>query len=172
MDHFSFPADLPRLATLLAALGSGLIGGVFFAFSTFVMQALARLPPAQGMAAMQHINVTVLNPLFLGVFMGTALLCLVLGGWTVLRWPASGGAWLVAGCVLYAVGTFGVTVACNVPLNDRLAAIQASDPQAAAMWQGYLRDWTRWNHARTLAALAAAGVLTMGWHRLSTSAAG
>lgn len=154
-------ASLPRLATLLAALGSGLIGGVFFAFSTFVMQALARLPPAQGLAAMQHINVTVLTPLFLGVFMGTALLGVALGGWTLLRWPASGGAWVVAGCVLYVVGCFGVTVAANVPLNDKLAAVQAGSAEGVALWQAYLQDWTRWNHVRTLASLAAAAAL--GW---------
>lgn len=60
---------------LVSALGSGLIAGVFFAFSTFVMTALARRPPAEGMAAMQAINVAVLNPLFLGVFVGTAVTC-------------------------------------------------------------------------------------------------
>jgi len=65
--------------TLGAALGSGLIAGVFFAFSTFVMPALARLAPAQGVAAMQAINVAVLNRWFLGVFVGTAAACLLLG---------------------------------------------------------------------------------------------
>ncbi|WP_010496926.1 hypothetical protein [Paenibacillus elgii] len=50
--------------TYASALGSGLIAGLFFAFSTFVMSALARLPAEQGIAAMQSINVTVLNPLF------------------------------------------------------------------------------------------------------------
>jgi uncharacterized membrane protein len=42
--------------TLFAALGCGLVAGVFFAFSTFVMKALARLPAEQGIAAMQAIN--------------------------------------------------------------------------------------------------------------------
>ena len=57
--------------TLLSALGCGLIGGVFFAFSTFVMKALAALSPPQGIAAMKSINIAVLNPMFLGVFLGT-----------------------------------------------------------------------------------------------------
>ena len=61
---------------LLAALGCGLIAGVFFAFSAFVMSALARLEPPQGTAAMQAINITVINPWFMGVFMGTAVVCL------------------------------------------------------------------------------------------------
>ena len=63
--------------TVLAALGSGLVAGLFFGFSTAVMKALARLPPAQGMKAMQDINVVILNPVFLAVFMGTALISAV-----------------------------------------------------------------------------------------------
>jgi uncharacterized membrane protein len=43
--------------TFLAALGGGLMTGLFFVFSAFMMTALARLPAGQGMAAMQSINV-------------------------------------------------------------------------------------------------------------------
>jgi uncharacterized membrane protein len=63
-----------------ALLGSAVIGGVFFAFSSFVMKALARIPSSEGIAAMQSINVVVINPTFLSVFMGTTVLSLgVLG---------------------------------------------------------------------------------------------
>src|SRR5438046_1052272 len=106
----------------LAILGCGLIAGVFFAFSTFVMPALARLHPAQGIAAMQSINVTVINPLFMLAFMGTALACLALGISAVLKWQHPGMTYVLAGSVLYFVGTFLVTIVCNVPLNDALAA--------------------------------------------------
>jgi len=56
----------------VSALGCGLIAGVFFAFSTFVMKALAGLPTAQGIAAMQSVNVAVLNGWFFSAFFGTA----------------------------------------------------------------------------------------------------
>jgi uncharacterized membrane protein len=63
-----------------ALLGSAVIGGVFFAFSSFVMKALARIPSSEGVAAMQSINVVVIIPTFLSVFMGTTVLSLgVLG---------------------------------------------------------------------------------------------
>ncbi|HLL90834.1 MAG TPA: hypothetical protein VK324_16150 [Tepidisphaeraceae bacterium] len=65
-DRLEFPM------TLAAALGSGLMAGVFFAFSAFVMRALGRLPAGEAVAAMRAINVAVINPLFLGVFLGTA----------------------------------------------------------------------------------------------------
>lgn len=64
-----------EMGTVLSALGCGLMAGVFFAFSTFVMKALGALPPAQGIAAMQSINVAVINRWFMAAFFGTALLC-------------------------------------------------------------------------------------------------
>src|SRR5260221_582131 len=64
--------------TLFSALGTRLMAGLFFAFSSFVMAALGRLPPAGGIAAMQSINVAVLNPLFFAAFLGPAVACVLL----------------------------------------------------------------------------------------------
>ncbi|HET7851741.1 MAG TPA: anthrone oxygenase family protein, partial [Methyloceanibacter sp.] len=110
--------------TLFAALGSGLIAGFFLAFSATVMWALERQPPPAGIAAMQAINIVVLNPIFLGVFFGTAILSLVLDIVALLRWSDPGSGYLLAGSLLYFVGTFLVTLVCNVPLNNRLAAVE------------------------------------------------
>lgn len=141
--------------TLAAALGSALMAGTFFAFSTFVMRALGWLPPAEGIAAMQSINVAVINPWFLGVFLGTAIACAVLGVLSLLGWSAPGAAWRLAGGLLYLVGTIIVTMRFNVPLNDRLAAADAGSAAGAELWARYLADWTFWNHVRTAAPLAA-----------------
>lgn len=149
------------MLTLLAALGSGLIAGVFFAFSTFVMAALARRPPHEGIAAMQAINVVVLNRWFLSVFMGTAAICVVVTILALLRWRAPEAAFQVAGSLLYLIGTFVVTIACNVPRNDALARVAPSDPTAAGLWTRYVSEWTAWNHVRTAAALAAAAAFTL-----------
>ena len=139
------------------ALGSGLIAGVFFAFSAFVMSALARLPPPQGIAAMQSINVVVINPLFMGVFLGTALLCAALAVITVMH--SSGPRLLIiAGCLLYLVGSLGVTLGANVPLNNALAGVDNLSAEGTALWQTYLSGWTFWNHIRGVAALAACAV--------------
>jgi uncharacterized membrane protein len=64
---------------LFTAIASGLVAGIFFAFSTFVMSALAHRPTAEGIAAMQEINITVINPWFMTAFLGTAVACLALG---------------------------------------------------------------------------------------------
>ena len=79
------PRSLLLILTFLAALGTGSVGGVFFAFSSFVMKALSRLPPAQGIAAMQSINLSVINLSFAIQLFGTAALCVFLGIRAVLR---------------------------------------------------------------------------------------
>lgn len=145
--------------TFISVLGTGLIAGIFFAFSSFVMGALGRLPAANGISAMQSINITVLNPLFLGVFMGTAVLCLVLALSAIMRWSEPGAAYLLAGGAFYVIGTFAVTVALNVPLNDQLASVNPQSGEGAAVWARYLTDWTIWNHVRTGAALLASACL-------------
>lgn len=147
--------DLSRILALTAVLGTGVIGGVFFAFSSFVMRALGRLPAAQGLSAMQSINVVVINPYFLGAFLGTAgisLAAMVVAG---LRWGEAGAALHAAGGALYCVGTFLVTGFGNVPLNNALERVQPSDANAAEIWNDYLRRWTNLNHLRTAAALFA-----------------
>lgn len=154
------PMWLDALA-LIAALGSGLVAGVFFAFSTFVMKALTRLTPAEGIAAMQSINIVVLNPWFLGVFMGTALVSVAAIVGALLHWHGDSSLLLIAGGLLYLIGTFGVTIACNVPRNEALAKIVRTDAGAASAWSDYVRTWTAWNHVRTAAGLAAAGAFTL-----------
>lgn len=143
------------LLALAAALGSGLVAGVFYAFSTFVMRALARLAPAQGIAAMQSINVVVLNPWFLGAFLGTAALCVVALASALYRWGGDGTAWLLAGGVLYLAGSFAVTIRGNVPMNEALARVQPGEATGAEFWRRYVAAWTRWNHVRTAASLLA-----------------
>jgi len=143
---------------IISALGCGLTAGVLFAFSSFIMNALARLPAAQGIAAMQSINITVVNPSFFGVFFGTAVLCLYLGGRSLFSWDEPGASLVLAGSLLYLLGTIVVTIAFNVPLNNALAAIKPQSAEGATLWAAYLSRWTAWNHVRTLAALAAAAL--------------
>ncbi|WP_257446829.1 anthrone oxygenase family protein [Archangium lipolyticum] len=141
--------------TFFSALGSGLMAGLFFAFSTFVMKALARLPPAQGIAAMQSINATIIRPSFLAVFLGTAVASLVLGVSALLSWERPGARYLLLGGALYLLGVIGVTGVFNVPRNDALAAVDPAQANAASLWASYVSEWTAWNHVRTAAALGA-----------------
>ena len=149
------------LLTRVAALGCALIAGVFFAFSTFVMLALANLPTAQGIAAMQAINVTGINRYFMTAFFGTAAMCAALAAFSLLWWQEPDGAYLLIGSVFYLVGTILVTILFNVPRNDALAKVQCDSTEGANLWSRYLIEWTRWNHVRTIAAFVAATLLTI-----------
>jgi uncharacterized membrane protein len=103
---------------------------------------------------MNAVNVTVINPTFMIAFVGTALVCLVLAGGSFFWWGRTGGTLSLAASLIYIIGCFGVTMVCNVPLNDQLAAVAPA--QEAALWSRYLDVWTAWNHVRTLASIISA----------------
>lgn len=146
-------------ATIACAIGSALVAGMFYAFSTFIMNALRRLPSAGGIAAMQQINITVINPWFMSAFFGTAVLCLVLGGAAILNWQGTTSVLMLSGSALYLVGTIGVTAVFNVPRNDVLAVVEIANTEADNTWTQYVGEWTLWNHVRTAAAVAATVVM-------------
>ena len=151
-------------ATLVTALGCGLTAGAFFAFSSFVMPALKRLPTGGGIAAMQSINILAVTPAFMTALFGTAAACLGLIAWAAFSWSEQPTVLVLAGGALYIVGAIGVTIVCNVPLNDRLATLHPQSLDAADCWEEYGTKWTAWNHVRVAAALAAAGLLTIALH--------
>lgn len=155
-------SDALAAATLATALACGLVGGVFFAFSNFVMAALGRRPDREGIAAMQTINVTVINPAFMTALFGTVVPCVGLAAWSIASLGDDGAAWVLAGAVLYVGGCAGVTMAANVPLNEELARQDAADAGAVEVWHRYLRRWTAWNTVRTIASLGAAALLMIG----------
>ena len=150
------------ILSLAAALGCGLMAGIFFAFSNFVMRGLARISRDHGILSMQAINITVLNPLFFLAFFGTGLLCAASVALTMIGDGRQGGAYLLTGSALYLLGNIGVTAVFNVPLNKALARVDATAEEASPVWRHYLEKWTFWNHVRTLTALCAAAAFMLG----------
>lgn len=153
--------------TLVTALGCGIIAGVFFGFSTFIMKALARLPPEEGIAAMQSINVLAVNSWFLAAFLGTAALCVVSMVAAALQLNKPFALFLLLAGLAYLVGCFLVTVLFNVPMNNALAGLPVAASDRAARWTAYLANWTAWNHVRTAASLVAAALFTIGLSRIA-----
>jgi uncharacterized membrane protein len=150
--------------TIAAALGAGIAGGVFFGFSSFVMPALDRLPPAQAIAAMQSINVLAVTPVFMTALFGTGLLCvaLIVVALSGLDEPYAG--YLLAGGLVYLVGSPGLTMAYNVPRNNALDRIDPKSPEAPGHWARYMSEWTGANHLRAAAGIVASGLLIGGVH--------
>lgn len=146
--------------TVVAAVGSGLMAGLFFVFSAFLMTVLGRQPPAQGMTTMQSINAAILNPLFGLLFFGTTVACLLL----VVAAPFSdrpGAVRLLVGGLLFVVGAVLLTMVVNVPLNNELAAADPASVDGVHLWEHYLARWTAWNHVRLVASTGAAAILTV-----------
>ena len=146
-------AILTALAIACAAMG-----GVFFAFSSFVMRALAALPPAQGVQAMQSINVFAVTPVFMSGVFGTAAACLAAAAYVAVAGMGSASTPVLAGAATYLIGTIIVTIACNVPLNNALATVNSQSAGAEEFWATYLRQWVAWNHVRAMSGIAAAGL--------------
>jgi uncharacterized membrane protein len=153
---------------LLAIVGCVLMAGVFLAFSTFIMNALARLKPSQGMAVMQAINITVINPLFMTVFLGTGITCLLLVIYALFHWQQPGVAMLLMGSQLYLIGTLVVSIAFNIPLNEALAKVEPDSVAGESFWATYLANWTAWNHLRTITSVAATIAFSLALRQVIT----
>ena len=151
--------DALFVLTFIAALGSGLVAGVLFGFSTFIMPGLGRLSAAEATRAMQSINITAITPLFMGALFGTAAVCAAVMVGVAVDWDSSYGVYVLIGGALYLIGVIGVTMAANVPRNNVLAAVDSAGPDAERVWSTYVREWTAWNHVRTVAPLIGAGLM-------------
>ena len=166
MDHLTIVAftgamtSLTRTLTIAAAVGAGLVGGVLFGFSTFVMRALDRLPAADAIAAMQSINREAPNPLFMAALFGTAAAGVALAVSALPRLDEPVARLQLTGSALYLVAV-AITAIYHVPHNDALAKLDPHSASAAAEWVRYASGWTAWNHVRTAAALGGAIVLTI-----------
>jgi len=109
---------------------------------------------------MQSINIVVFNPLFMFIFMGTALISIIFIMLGFTPWRSPHALWLGIASVLY-LGCFIITATINVPLNDALAALDPNSVGAVETWHSYVEKWTLWNHIRTICSLAASGVFVM-----------
>ena len=148
------------IITVSSITGGGIVTGLLFAFSNFVMRALDDLPPEHGMFAMQRINEKIINPIFLILFLGTPLLCLAIVIATATNLNNPGNILLFIGAISYLIGPFGITMLFNVPLNNKLAHAAPSD--AKEVWPSYRKTWQRWNHIRTYIGIFSVAILAFG----------
>lgn len=154
-------SNLYILLLILATLGSGVMAGLFCSFSNFIMKSLSGISPSKGIAAMQSINIVIVRPVFLLFFFGTGVLSVaaVMLGWQDLGVGARTLG--IIGGAVYILGCLGVTVAFNVPLNNKLALVNPDGEAGEKMWEIYLSQWVRWNHIRSLATLSSTTLLIM-----------
>jgi uncharacterized membrane protein len=137
---------------------TGLLAGVFYAFNVALVPALRSIKGTQHIATMQAINVKIENPVFFLSFFGPTIL-LPLAAFLHQDTPQFG--LLVAASVLHIAGSNGVTIAGDIPLNNKLAKIdvnQLSEAEADQIRKDFQRPgsaWMNYHNLRTLAAIAA-----------------
>lgn len=139
----------------VAAICAGLMAGVYFAFSTFIMRSLDQLGAAPAADAMNAINEVILRSWFVVLFFGSTVLYAALAVVAVFDADLA-GRWLLLGTgLIYVVGMFVCTAMFNVPLNNQLADAGNDSNRKAVTWTHYVKHWTRWNHLRGVCSLAA-----------------
>ena len=132
------------------AIGCGIMAGIYFTFSVFVMKSLASISASAGIAAMQSINDVILRSAFMPLFFGTSLAAAAAVLLYAMNQDLSGGIWMALAGGIYFAGMFLCTIFFNVPLNNKLKDVDPTSSDGADVWNMYLRVWTRWNHVRTL----------------------
>lgn len=135
---------MTEILLTLAALTTGLMAGLFAAFSYAVMPGLRKTDDSTFVTSMRAINRAILNPLFGLIFAG-ALVLLVVSLLATLSaadvWP-----WSAVAVALY-LATLVITFAVNVPLNNQL---DAGKEEPKSLRAAFERRWVTWNTARTL----------------------
>lgn len=144
-----------------AAILTAVVGGVFLAFSDFVMKSLSVAPSETGVQTMQLINRRVYKSVFLVLLLGMAPISALIAAFAVPTLPAQATLWLTGGAALYFGGVIAVTMICNVPMNNRLDSMENGLAETNKFWAIYLSRWTWWNHLRTAASLGAAACFTV-----------
>jgi uncharacterized membrane protein len=147
----------PPSLTGVAAVGAAVNAGVFFSWSAMVMPAIAELPTAEGVAAMQLLNEAAPGPFALVAF-STAALCVVVLIRALRSMRTRRATWMFGGALLFFLAAIVITFAANVPLSssiDQLIPLDTTDQE----WTGLQAGWVWANHLRRLGCLAAAVAL-------------
>jgi uncharacterized membrane protein len=146
-----------------AILAYALVGGVFLAFSDFIMRSLALTAGHGGVEAMQVINREVFRWVFMALFLGMAAVSVIVAGYGAFGLSGPAGTLIMLAGLIYLIGCFGVTVFFNVPMNEALAGMETSSGTTRDYWlQTYVPRWTFWNTVRTFASAASAALLLFG----------
>lgn len=140
---------------VITATLTGLMAGLFYAWSCSVMIGFARLTDREFVAAMQATNRAILNPVFFAAFLGAPVFLIIS---TVLFYGTPHFMLILAATVIYLIGNFGITMVGNVPMNntlDQFDLTTATDEQTARQRRNFAPRWTTLNHIRAVASTVA-----------------
>jgi uncharacterized membrane protein len=152
-----------RLLLPAAAVTVGMTTGVMYCYQTAVMPGIGRLSDREFITAFQAMDREIVNPIFIGpVFLGGG--ALLVAATIAHRDEPRRFRRLVAASATYLAGVVGVTMAGNVPKNDKLAEFRVAAStvqQAAAAREAFEGSWNRLHLVRTLASVASLALLSI-----------
>ena len=161
--------DWPLYFCLFLALWSAIVGGVFSAFSEFVMSALRKAEPASGIEAMQHINRDVIKTQFVAGIVSIAAFSTLFAFYSLTFFDGAALITLVLAPLVYVSSVFLMTIFGNVPMNNRLDNLNHTSAEAKGYWLEYAERWTRLNHFRSIGSVLTAGLYLIAAITLITS---
>lgn len=151
-----------NLVLVVGGVLTALHAGLLYDFSVDIVPAMRSLKGSSHISMMQAINVEIENPVFFLSFFGPIVLLPLA---TFLHWGKPQFPWLLAASAIQIIGSEGVTIAGNIPLNNKLANIDAnqlSEAEADKLrkeFQGPGSPWMRFHTIRTLAAITATTIV-------------
>ena len=141
----------------IAVISCGLVSGFFLTFSDFLMRSLNLAKTSAGVEVMQIINREVWRSVTMILLWGMVALSVLLIGYAYLNITGTPTVFVMAGGALYIVGVLVVSFVFNVPMNNRLDAMEYSGAEAAAYWKNiYVHRWVFWNYMRAITSGGAA----------------
>ncbi|ABW31041.1 anthrone oxygenase family protein [Acaryochloris marina] len=135
----------------VAVICCGLVSGFFLTFSDFLMRSLYLAKVEAGIEVMQIINREVWRSIYIFLLWGMAPFAIVLAGYAY--WNITGPAmiWVMIGSALYVFGVLVISYGFNIPMNNRLDAMEYSGTEAATYWKDtYVSRWVLWNYIRAI----------------------
>lgn len=145
----------------LSVLCCGLIAGLLFGYACSVNIGLKSLANSEYLKAMQSINSAIQNPYFLTVFLCLLFILPVTSFLKYKEMTNTSFYFILMATVIYFVGVFGVTIFCNVPLNEQLAKFDistATNNEIATMRQTFENSWNSYHSIRTFASIISFGL--------------
>ena len=143
-----------QVILILATLLCSLVAGFLFAFATVVMPGIKTLNDREFIRAFQVIDGVIQNnqPLMVAVWMGSILGAVAAA---VLGFGQLDGAQrilLISAPIVYILGVQLSTFTINVPLNNKLQALNVDAMDEVALQAARMNfepSWNRWNLVRT-----------------------
>ena len=143
-----------QIALIVATLLCSLVAGFVFAFAVVVMPGIKGLTDREFIRAFQVMDGVIQKnqPMFVFVWVGSVVVLVVTAVLGFGELDGEGRLLMIVATLIYILGVQVPTFTINVPLNNRLQALDVNAMNDTARKEArtdFEPRWTRWNSIRT-----------------------